>query len=315
MTARRAFVVGAYVPNGGTFMAYHLGRILQLDFGFEAIAVQVGEETADSGIHRYDPIVPSMTVAEMEAAIGDDDVLICNPSFSSYMFGLRLPGRKICYVQHFNTFTLLDCRFDHYVAVSDVVSRYLFAVYGLSTRVIPAFINIEIFPDASPWASRPAGSTLVYFKNDTAIVELFMQRLKSLLSGRAPKISLDDVLSGITLPQPEFMRRIGAYRHLLVLTTTEGFGLVPLEAMAMGTTVIGFDGFGGRDYMRPGLNCAVAPYPDIEAVAEHLIAVTRMPDLAAKLARAGRATAEQYAYARFRSAWIEEFSRFLEIEV
>src|ERR1700712_440151 len=114
----RAFVVGAYMPNGGTFMAYHLGNVLQTTFDYEAIAVIVGSENCENGIHQYNPTFPAMTVAEMENTIIDRDVLICNPSFSPFMFGLRLPGTKISYVQHFVSFQTLDCRFDHYVAVS-----------------------------------------------------------------------------------------------------------------------------------------------------------------------------------------------------
>jgi len=309
---RRAFVVGAYFPNGGAVMAYHIGRILELDFGYKAVAVQVGTETADNGIHHYDFRLSSMTIPEMEEAIGSDDILICNPSFSSYMFGLRLPGRKISYVQHFNTYSVLDCRFDRYVAVSNFVSRFLSTVYNLSTRVIPPFINIESFPIAPPWWSRPAGSTIVYPKGDTTIIEPFVDRLRVILHDRAPEIRLADTISGISFPQTELMQRIGSYRHLLTLSIAEGFGLVPLEAMAMGTTVIGFDGFGGRDYMRPGVNCAVAAYPDIEAVANNLIAVTRARELGAQLAQEGRKTAELYTYASFRSAWLEEFSQWLE---
>lgn len=310
-TRRRAFVVGAYIPNGGTVMAYHLGRILEIDFGYEAIAVQVGTETADNGIHPYHTRFASVTIPEMEAAIGEDDVLICNPSFSSHMFGLRLRGRKISYVQGFNTFHILDCRFDHYVAVSEFVSRFLSTVYGLTTRVIPAFINIESFPTAPPWWSRPVGSTLVSLKGNSTILDPFLGRLRAILSDRAPEIRLEDTISGIALPQPELMRRIGSCRHLLTLSIAEGFGLVPLEAMAVGTTVIGFDGFGGREYMRPGVNCAVAAYPDIEAVADYLITVSRSPELGARLAQEGRRTAESYTYASFRSAWLQEFSGWL----
>jgi Glycosyl transferases group 1 len=310
-TRHLAFVVGAYIPNGGTVMAYHLGRILQLDFGYEAIAVQVEKETADNGIHQYDIRFPSMTIPEMEAAIGDDDILICNPSFSSLMFGIRLAGRKISYVQHFNTFHVLDCRFDHYVAVSEFVSRFLSTVYNLPTRVIPPFINIESFPAAADWWLRPAGSTLVFLKGQAEVVEPLMRGLRDILSNHAPEIRLDDTISGISLPQTELMRRIGSYRHLLTLSPAEGFGLVPLEAMAMGTTVVGFDGFGGGEYMRAGVNCAVALFPDLEKVAANLIAVTRDPELGAQLAKGGRRTAETYTYASFRSAWLEEFARFL----
>ena len=49
-----------------------------------------------------------------------------------------------------------------------------------------------------------------------------------------------------------------------ICSYAQGFGLMPLEAMAMGCTVVGFDGYGGRDYMRPDINCCVVPYPDID---------------------------------------------------
>lgn len=294
-------------------MAYHLGRILQLDFGYQAIAVQVHGETADHGIHRYDPQFSSITVAEMESTIHDDDVLICNPSFSSFQFGLRLPGRKLSYVQHFNTFAVLDRGFDHYVAVSDVVRRFLGAIYGLTPPIISPFINLDGFPAPISWWSRPAGSTLVFVKGEASTTGAIMSQLRSIMSRRAPDIALD-IVGGPLLPQNDLMKRIGGYRHLLALSPAEGFGLVPLEAMAMGTTVLGFDGFGGRDYMRTGVNCAVAAYPDIEAVADNLITMTRSPELAAKLAAAGRATAEQYGYEKFRAAWTEEFSRFLSVK-
>jgi glycosyltransferase involved in cell wall biosynthesis len=98
---------------------------------------------------------------------------------------------------------------------------------------------------------------------------------------------------------------------LVSLSPAEGFGLVPLEAMAMGTTVIGFDAFGGREYMRPGKNCLVTSYPDIEGVAERLVAALGAPALAERLAEAGRLTALQFGYQRFRAAWQDQFRRFL----
>jgi hypothetical protein len=312
MQRRRAFVIGAYIPNGGTLIAYHLGRILQLDFGFEAVAVQVGTETAATSLFRYDPEFSSMTIAQMESEITDHDVLVCTPSFSPRMFGFRLPGRKICYVLGFNTFKLLDCRFDLYVAGSEFLLRFLSAVYGLTPRVIPLFVNIDDLPPAPAWWSRPPGSTLVSVKGDKAMIEPLLDRLNDILSSRAPDIKLEHIPGAPTLLQMELMRRFGSYRHFLVLSAAEGFGLMPLEAMAMGTTVIGFDGYGGRQYMRPGVNCAVAAYPDIESVADNLIKVTRSPELGARLAQAGRATAESYSYAKFRAAWIEELSRFLD---
>ncbi|MGA7385613.1 MAG: glycosyltransferase [Methylocella sp.] len=113
------------------------------------------------------------------------------------------------------------------------------------------------------------------------------------------------------LPARELMRRIGAARYFLTLSLAEGFGLLPLEAMALGVTVVGFDGFGGRHYMQPGVNCAVCPYPDISGLADRIIVVMRDPAYAAALAQAGRRTAAEYSYERFRATWIAEFERAL----
>src|SRR4051794_11543 len=118
-----------YIPNGGTFMAYHLARIFSGTFGFEAVAV--GDATAEHGVLPYDPVFPLISIERLATEITANDVLIANPSFSGHHFGLTLPGRKLMYVQGFNTFNLLDCRFHHYVAVSDVVKRLLSGVYGI----------------------------------------------------------------------------------------------------------------------------------------------------------------------------------------
>jgi hypothetical protein len=62
---RRAFVLGAHLPNGGTYMAYHLGKILQEEFSFAAHAVSVGGEKSDNGIQTYDLEMQSISVDEM----------------------------------------------------------------------------------------------------------------------------------------------------------------------------------------------------------------------------------------------------------
>lgn len=311
--ALRAFVVGPYLPHGGALMAYHIGRILQLDFNFQAVAVRMEREAPQTGVFQYDPAFPSVPLAEMEATIREDDVLIVNPSFSKHMFGLRLQGRKICYVQGFTTFAVLDCRFQRYVAVSEFVAGFLRAVYGLSPNVIAPFVSAAHSP-VSDWWSRPAGSTLIYLKGAPAVTHAFLERLHSLLGADNGPYTLHDTAAEGRLPHSEMLNRIAGHRYLLALSIAEGFGLVPLEAMALGTAVVGFDGFGGRDYMRPGRNCRTVSYPDIEAVAEHFQELVRFPERAAELARAARATARHFSYERFRASWIAEFSDWLQID-
>ena len=309
----RVFVVGAYLPNGGTFMAYHLGRLLQRDFGLTAIAVQTADETADNGIQEYDVRMASVSMAEMERQITERDVLIVNPSFSSHRFGERLPGFKICYVQGFNTFTLLDLNFDCYVAVSDFVRNFLSAVYGLVVDVIPPFIDVDTFPPAPAWIDRPATEVLCYGKGDAEIWNLSFDRIREIVQARAPQVRLSEPLVAHGRPRRELLSVIGKYRYFLTLSPAEGFGLVPLEAMAMGAAVAGYDGFGGRHYMRDGENCAVASYPHIDQVADKLIELVEHPDHALRLAQAGRETAAAYSYDRFRADWINRLSRALGI--
>jgi glycosyltransferase involved in cell wall biosynthesis len=309
----RVFVVGAYLPNGGTFMAYHLGRLLQRDFGVTAYGVTIADEKIDNGIHAYDVRMPNVSIAEMEKQVSDRDILIVNPSFSSHQFGWRLPGFKICYVQGFTTFTLLDGNFDCYVAVSDFVQHFLKTVYALDVEVIPPFIAADTFPSAPDWHERSATDVLCYGKGDANIVTLSLDRLRERMKASAPHVTISEPLPAHGIAQRDLLAAIGKSRHFLTLSAGEGFGLVPLEAMALGTTVVGFDGFGGRHYMRSGHNCAVAAYPHIDRVADLLLDVIERPHYAAQLADAGRMTASEYSYERFRQRWIDRFARTLGI--
>lgn len=315
MTSRtgRVFVVGAYISNGGTHMAYHIGRILQLDFRLEVVAVMLGGEHAENSRFLYDVVFPVIPLAEMENLITDGDVLIANPSFSSHLFGLRLPGRKLMYVQGFNTFALLDCRFDHYVCVSEFVAKFVAATYGIRAPVIPAFIEIDRLPKAVPWRARPVGSILLHLKGDSNYRNVVLTKLRDAVARELPGVNLDDTLDA-PLAHTDYVARLGSARYLVSLSAAEGFGLVPLEAMAMGTTVIGFDGFGGSEYMRAGKTCLVTSYPDIEGVASRLVAALRAPRLAERLAQRGRLTASRFSYERFHAAWQGELRRFLEAE-
>jgi hypothetical protein len=310
-STRRAFVVCPYLSYGGAYMAYHLGRILHLDFGFDTFAVNVGDESANKGIFYYDVRFPGISIADMEQQIGDRDILIANPSFSNYLFGPRLPGRKLMYIQGFNTFALLDRYFDLYASVSRFVARFVRTTYGIHTPVIPGFVELDRLPPATAWQDRPVASILVYVKGDPGFKEVALALLRDAVARRRPGVDLDNILDRPAVAHADFLARIGSCRYLVSLSAAEGFGLVPLEAMAMRTTVIGFDGFGGSEYMKSGRNCLVTRYPDIDGVAERLVAALSAPALAERLAERGPVTASHFNYARFRAAWHDLLRYFL----
>lgn len=68
------------------------------------------------------------------------------------------------------------------------------------------------------------------------------------------------------LSQEDWLDRLRSSRITLVLSSWEGFGLPPAEAMACGNYVIGYHAFGGREFMRPEFSCPV-DVGDVMAVA------------------------------------------------
>jgi glycosyltransferase involved in cell wall biosynthesis len=69
------------------------------------------------------------------------------------------------------------------------------------------------------------------------------------------------------LNQEDFAAGLRSSRIYLSLSCWEGFGLTSCEAMASGSYVIGFHGFGGQEFMRPEFSCPVET-DDVIAVAE-----------------------------------------------
>ena len=305
---KRVYVLEPYVPRGGTYMAYNLARILMEDFGFQAIAVSDSNTNPNHGIFRYEHSYPIVTSASMMARIRDDDILIANPSFSSLGMGLRAKGTKLMYLQGFNTYELLDCRFDHFVSVSSFVQSFIFSTYGISTNVVPPFLDIDSSIPCLPWADRPAGSCFVWTKGGSPLRASLLRHLQKLL----PEVNLTPSHNA-TISHEDFLRKLGMHRYFITLSPAEGFGLPALEAMAMGATVIGFDGFGGRDFMKSDVNCVVRPFPDIEGIAKVIRILLMDTKAAEKIAEAGRATATErrFSYEGFREAWEKNFCKIL----
>jgi len=69
------------------------------------------------------------------------------------------------------------------------------------------------------------------------------------------------------LNDKDFAAEMRSSRITVNLSYWEGFGLTTCEAMACGSYVIGFHGFGGREFMRPEFSCPVET-GDVIAVAE-----------------------------------------------
>lgn len=315
MSLPTVYVMGAYVRAGGARMAYEIGLAAHQALGLPCKAVVSGGEDARSSSFEYPIEFQTVQRGALPSLIRPEDLLICNPSFSDGSIGLTHRCRKLMYIQGFNTFSTLDLWFDHYASVSGFVQKYIKNTYALKTDVISPFITVD--PALrTPWHTRPAGSIWFYMKGGGLQLEL-LRRLKDeagRVSGRlASQIDWEgSLLWAGRHTQTELFERIAARRHFVSLSVCEGFGLVPLEAMALGATVLGFDGFGGRDYLRRGENCLVRRYPDVAGVARDLVRCLEEEELAEKLASQGPMTADFYSSDRFRENWIGVLKQILK---
>jgi glycosyltransferase involved in cell wall biosynthesis len=296
----RVFVYEAFMPAGGTYMAYHIGRILRQHFGLEVVAV--GTRPAD-GMFRYPVTLPVVDHAELLDTAGPDDLLVCNPSFSDWLFGLRLPCQKLCYVQGIRTFQVLDVFFDRYVFVSEWVRRFVNQSYGIDGPVIPAFIDTDTFHagGAEPAPRRRRACAVMERKHDPLVFERLCRAYERLHGGETLPVEMVPLAS-----QAALAVRFRECRVFLGLDVMEGFGLPMLEAMACGCAAVGWDSGGCREYARPGHNALLARYGDIDVLAGLLHTALADDGVAGSLGVAGAETGANFGQDRFDRAWIAE---------
>jgi phosphatidylinositol alpha-mannosyltransferase len=79
-------------------------------------------------------------------------------------------------------------------------------------------------------------------------------------------------------------------------TGNESFGIVLLEAMAVGKPVVASDIEGYREVLRDGVEGLCAPPEDPAGIADRLIRVLKDRKLARNMGAAGRARALQFAW-------------------
>jgi glycosyltransferase involved in cell wall biosynthesis len=301
----RVFVYHAYFPAGGTYMSYHLGLVARRRLGLPVYAVG---DPPQPGMFTYPEAFPVVDDATLLREARPDDVLICNPSFSDRLFGLRLPCRKLCYVQGIRTFKVLDVFHDRYVFVSDYAREFVHRHYGLDGPVIPAFIDTGIFQAAGAADVRARKSVCLVM--DRKRQPLVLERLCDIYAARFPGSRLPVEVVPV-VPQADLAERFRKARVSLGLSAIEGFYLPMLEAMACGCAVAGWESGGGAEYARSGHNALLARYGDFDTLAGHLYGLFHDDALATRLAAEGIATGPAFSQERFEQSWADELARFV----
>ncbi|MEA5024027.1 putative teichuronic acid biosynthesis glycosyltransferase TuaC [bioreactor metagenome] len=92
------------------------------------------------------------------------------------------------------------------------------------------------------------------------------------------------------LPHRETLQEMAQADIFCLPSWQEGFGVVYIEAMALGIPVIGVKGEGIEDVIDPGVNGLLVRPHEVEDLAEALESLLKSPDYARRLAEAGKAT-------------------------
>jgi glycosyltransferase involved in cell wall biosynthesis len=294
-----AYVIGGYIPNGGTRIAFALGEVAHEHLGMDVRIVQIAGETPSSRF-QYKHAFPQLSLDEMKAAIRPTDLLVCNPSFSS--LGLdAISAQKVMYVQGFNTFQDIPRGFECYVAVSSYVRNFMRDAHDLDMPVVPPFIE-----DASVAAidtTHPRDGVLIYIKQ--GLVAGSVEPLVNSLAGVNYRIWTEG-------PNLDLRRAMRDYSVFCYVSRPEGFGLAPLEAMAEGAIVVSTDTRGGRDYLLHGENAFVIPAGQSAAAAPYVRQTLANPDAAIAMRAAAQKTAEHYDWHAFSRRWAAILGQLLD---
>ncbi len=100
-------------------------------------------------------------------------------------------------------------------------------------------------------------------------------------------------------PHQEILAEMAAHDVFVFPSLFEGFGLVLLEAMAMGLPVITTAHTAGPDIIHDGVEGFIVPIRDSVAIAERLELLHREPERRAEMARQARRRAHEYTWENY----------------
>jgi len=171
-----------------------------------------------------------------------------------------------------------------------------------SLTLVEAFARLRrSAPERRPLLLIGGGATLFDYRDE---VDRFWARAHEL--GVA-----DDIRALGPLADGEVARAYRAADVLAFPSTREGFGLVPLEALAAGLPVVASDIDVLREFLADGENALLVPVGDAAALAGALHRVATQPGLAAGLRARGARTAARLTRARSAQAHEPVYARLL----
>jgi len=207
----------------------------------------------------------------------------------------------------------------------------VFAKYGLEAEVVPNIIDLTRFEPVPP---RDFGSAprIVVARNLEPIYDIAtairamlpirqvfpqatltvagsgpeLQRLKSLVT----ELNLQAAVGFTGRVENAAMPQLYALADCVVNSSTvDNMPISLLEAFASGLPVVSTDAGGIPDMLAHDVSGLLVPVGDAQAMGHQVCRVLQDRALAMRLAAAGRAEAEKYAWPRVKAQWLDAYSR------
>lgn len=230
-------------------------------------------------------------------------------------------------------------RLDGRIAVSVAARDYIAQYFPADYTIIPNGVEVTRFssPDIQPFPRFDDGKLNILFVGRLESRKGFRYLLRAYarIKAAVPEARLLVVGAYSKDDRAPFLRYARAHKlrdirflgyaewadlpryyktaHVFVSPATgyESFGIVLLEAMAAGTPVIASSNVGYRAVIQDDVNGVLVPPRDEQAIADAVIALLHDPPRRARLADAGRCTAERYAWPQVTRQVVDMYERLL----
>lgn len=272
------------------------------DLGFDAVCWTNGQTPLPDWFERAVPVEVNVPLS------GDDIIVVPEDAYGAIAKLADASRRPVIFCQGTlvfgsNSLGVLDLfpadRFPPIITVGRQLSTLVQRCYPhAAVEFVPCFADERVF---RPGGARSRQIACVPHKrrHEAQFIE---QVFRKLHPGRAAERPWRHIENATEAEVAEGMRGSDLF---LSLSKLEAVGLTPLEAMASGCLCVGFTGIGGRDFATPenGFwvdedDCVAA----VDALARAAdVLATGGPNLDRYL-DAGRETAREWSYARFREA-------------
>ncbi len=113
-----------------------------------------------------------------------------------------------------------------------------------------------------------------------------------------------------SLPHADVLAKMAQCEVLILPSLAEGFGLVVLEAMSQGMTVIVSDHTGAADVVEHGVNGFIVPIRSPEAISQHLELLASEPDRLMAMREAAHQTALHQTWSKYRKELVRHIIDF-----